>query len=67
MVKRGLLVPPRNPEAILHLLEHPAERVALGKNARQVARERYDPEQVATETLKAYREILDSSGSPAGI
>jgi glycosyltransferase involved in cell wall biosynthesis len=67
----GLLVPPRDPtklaEAILQLLEHPAERARLGNNAQRVARKRHDPEQVATETLKAYREILNSSGYPASI
>jgi glycosyltransferase involved in cell wall biosynthesis len=67
----GLLVPPRDPaklaEAILQLLENPAERARVGKNAQRVARERHDPEQVATETLKAYREMLNSSDHPASI
>jgi glycosyltransferase involved in cell wall biosynthesis len=67
----GLLVPPRNSQAlaekIVWLLTHPEERRRLGENARRVARDRHAPEKVATETLKAYREILNSSGSPARI
>jgi glycosyltransferase involved in cell wall biosynthesis len=67
----GLLVSPRDPaklaEGILQLLENPAERARMGKNAQRVARQRHDPEQVATETLNAYREILNSSDYPASI
>ncbi|MGA2221949.1 MAG: glycosyltransferase family 4 protein [Verrucomicrobiia bacterium] len=67
----GLLVQPRNSQAlaekIVWLLTHPEERRRLGENARRVARDWHAPEQVAAETLKAYREILNSSGSPARI
>jgi glycosyltransferase involved in cell wall biosynthesis len=66
----GLLVPPRDPtklaEAILRLLEHPAERARLGKNARQVARERHQPGCVAAQTVAAYGEILRLEGGGRG-
>lgn len=66
----GLLVPPHNPaklaEAILQLLEHPAERARLGKNARQIARERHWPDSVAAQTAAAYGEILRLEGGGRG-
>jgi glycosyltransferase involved in cell wall biosynthesis len=59
----GWLVPPRNPaelaKAILQLLNDPEQRARLGQAARQRARDRHRPEQVAAQTVEAYREILE--------
>lgn len=60
--RTGLLVPPRQPgplrDAILRLLTNRAERTQLAANARVVARQRHDPEQIAGQTVAAYCEVL---------
>jgi glycosyltransferase involved in cell wall biosynthesis len=56
----ALAVPPADPQAlaqgILHLLAHPAERVALGQAARQWA-QRYDADWTAQTYETIYRQL----------
>jgi glycosyltransferase involved in cell wall biosynthesis len=56
----ALAVPPADPQAlaqgILHLLAHPAERVALGQAARQWA-QRYDADWTAQKYETIYRQL----------
>ena len=63
----GLLVPWGDPQALAEriewLLGHPEERQRLGENARRIARLRHDPQSVAAETIKAYKEILQTTES----
>lgn len=60
--RTGLLIPPRQPQAlsqaICGLLDDVARREQLGSAARQIARQRHEPARVAEQTLNAYREIL---------
>ncbi len=61
----GFVVPPKNPqrfgEAIAHLLAHPAETKALGKEARAFALERFTQRTF----LKNYRELYAARPRPA--
>jgi glycosyltransferase involved in cell wall biosynthesis len=63
----GVLVPWAQPallaKTILWLLKQPEERQRLGANARRVARERHGPENVASATVAAYKEILQPAGA----
>jgi glycosyltransferase involved in cell wall biosynthesis len=58
----GLLVPPKDPaalaEAIGFLLDHPAQRAAMGIAAREVAVQEYSVPKVAGHMLDLYRELL---------
>jgi glycosyltransferase involved in cell wall biosynthesis len=65
----GRLVERNNPQllatAMIELLTHADERKRLSENARRVARDRHRPETVAQQTMRAYRELLDSSKGTA--
>ena len=58
----GLLVPPKNPaalaEAIGFLLDHPAQRAAMGVATREIAVQEYSVPKVAGQMLGLYRELL---------
>jgi glycosyltransferase involved in cell wall biosynthesis len=58
----GLLVPPRDPqalaEAITTLLTEPTLRDAMGKSGRKLALEKFSLEKIIEQTLDVYREIL---------
>ena len=61
----GLLVPPKNSaalaEAIGFLLDHPAERAAMGVAARTIAVQEYAVPKIAGQMLDLYRELLGHS------
>jgi len=63
----GLIVPPREParlaEAILSLLNDPARARAMGKAGSLDVAERFTPERLADETLKAYQVALRRFGT----
>jgi glycosyltransferase involved in cell wall biosynthesis len=60
----GLLVPVKNPEkladALQWLIEHPRERVAMGKAGRQLAEREFAIEKIVQGHLDVYRELLDN-------
>jgi len=60
----GLLVPPRNPDAIadaiMRLYGDPGLAAELGENGREMVNERFTWEKVAEETLDAYAEALSA-------
>lgn len=62
--KTGILIKPDAPEElaekIIYLFNNPYERKRLGDNAKNLAREIYLPKNVAKETLKVYKEIIES-------
>jgi glycosyltransferase involved in cell wall biosynthesis len=59
----GLLVPPRNPaelaKAICYLLEHPAERMVLGRVAREHVLNAFSWESVGTVQEASYHRAID--------
>lgn len=59
----GILVPPRNPDelakAIISLLSDPQERYRLGKNARQHVLDKFQPTEIARQTVELYREAIE--------
>ena len=59
----GLLVPPRDPEALADALEtlvrDPALREKLGRNARALVEREFSAEIVAEKTLKLYQIMLE--------
>lgn len=61
----GLLVPVKTPEkladALQWLIEHPRERVAMGKAGRQLAEQEFAIEKIVQRHLDIYRELLDST------
>lgn len=61
----GLLVPPKNPaalaEAIGFMLDHPAQRAAMGVAAREMVVQEYSVPKVAGQMLGLYRELLGHS------
>jgi glycosyltransferase involved in cell wall biosynthesis len=60
--QNGLLVKPFNSkqfsDAILHLLEHPAEAAEMGRKARQTVEEQLDWRIVVKDAIKVYDEAL---------
>jgi glycosyltransferase involved in cell wall biosynthesis len=60
----GLLVPLKNPdklaEALQWLIEHPQERVAMGKAGRQLAERDFSIEKIVRGHLDIYEELLDN-------
>jgi glycosyltransferase involved in cell wall biosynthesis len=60
----GILVPPRDPEALaaamIRLLDDPAECRRLGRNGYQRVRERFSAARMVEDTLQVYREALDA-------
>lgn len=60
--ENGLLVSPRNPEALAEaiatLLEDPALRARMGARGREIAVQEISDERVVRETLALYRELL---------
>jgi glycosyltransferase involved in cell wall biosynthesis len=60
--RTGILVPPRDParlaEAVLHLLDNPAEARLMGKRARQCALARFHPRVFTRLHEELYRELL---------
>lgn len=67
--KTGLLVPVRDAhalaDAIQYLLEHPAERRAMGVAGRRLAEEAFDIRRVVDRHLEIYRELLSSREAPS--
>lgn len=63
----GILCEPRNAadlaNVITRLLKNRALMAELGSNARRVATERHEPQQVVEATMDAYRKILDIEDS----
>lgn len=63
----GLLVPPRDPdalaEALIRLCEDPAERRRLGSNGYHRVRQRFTADRMVEETLAVYHEALAERGS----
>ena len=57
----GIIVPPRNPkamaEAVIYLLEHPEERIRMGKKARERVKEMFSVERCVEEHRKLYENI----------
>ncbi|HET9871162.1 MAG TPA: NAD-dependent epimerase/dehydratase family protein [Propionibacteriaceae bacterium] len=64
----GLLVPPRDPEALAGALRtvlgSPQTRRAMGTAGRRRAEQRYSWTQVAADTVTVYRQVLASAGGP---
>ncbi|HEY7495263.1 MAG TPA: glycosyltransferase family 4 protein, partial [Candidatus Tectomicrobia bacterium] len=58
----GLLVPPRDPEAlaeaVLHLLRHPEQGRALGEAGRKRVEQHFTAERMAAQTLHVYQWLL---------
>lgn len=58
----GLLVPPRDPsrlaEALLHLLEDPERRTAMGKAGRASFEQSFIVDRMVENTLKVYGELI---------
>lgn len=58
----GLLVPPRDPQALAtalrHLLRHPQEAQRLGQAGRQRVAQQFTAEQMASGTLRVYQQVL---------
>lgn len=63
--ENGLLVPPRDPEALTNamrtLIRDRALRQAMGRRGRQLAEAEFGVEKVIAETLSVYRELLEES------
>ena len=63
--RTGKLVPVDDPpalaQAINDLLDHPDERLRLGRNARLAAREHYSLSRMARDTERVYSEVLASA------
>jgi glycosyltransferase involved in cell wall biosynthesis len=60
--ENGLLVPPRDPEALAEalgvLIRDPELRARMGKRGRQIAERDFSVEKVIKETLAVYRGLL---------
>ena len=60
--KTGLLVPVKNPEkladALQWLIEHPKERVAMGKEGRKLAEKEFPIEKIVQNHLDIYQDLL---------
>ena len=60
----GLLVPVKSPEkladALQWLIEHPQERVAMGRAGRRLAEREFIIEKIVQKHLDIYRELLDN-------
>ena len=65
--RTGLLVPPRQPEAIAeavrHLLDNPSLRRRMGDEGAAQVRQRFTWEQVARSTLEVYEQLCDRRAS----
>ena len=59
----GLLVPARSPEKLAHalqwLIEHPVERLAMGKAGRKLAEREFAIEKIVQGHLDIYQELLE--------
>jgi glycosyltransferase involved in cell wall biosynthesis len=59
--KTGLLVPLKSPkklaDALQWLIEHPKERIAMGKAGRKLAEKKFKIEKIVNEHLKIYQEL----------
>jgi glycosyltransferase involved in cell wall biosynthesis len=66
--KTGLLVPVKDAQAladaIRYLLEHPAERQAMGEAGRRLAEEAFDIRRVVDRHLEIYRDLFSSCEAP---
>jgi glycosyltransferase involved in cell wall biosynthesis len=64
----GLLVTPRNPQAIanavIEILENPKKARFMGKRGRKLVEEKYDWKVVAKQILEVYANVAESSGRP---
>lgn len=63
--QNGLLVPPKDPEALhdalLRLIENPGLRREMGESGRKLVVERFSDTLVNQQTLELYRELFCSS------
>ena len=57
----GIIIPARNPkaaaEAVIYLLEHPEERIKMGKKGRERVKEMFSLERCVKEHRKLYANI----------
>jgi glycosyltransferase involved in cell wall biosynthesis len=62
--KTGLLVPVKNPQklanALQWLIEHPKERIAMGKAARKFAKKNFQIKKIVQNHLDVYKELLSN-------
>ena len=62
--KTGLLVPVKDPEkladALQWLIEHPLERIAMGRAGRQLAEKEFRIEKITKNHLDIYKELLNN-------
>lgn len=60
----GFIVPPRDSnalgKAIMRLLENPELRKEMGENGRRIAEDEFSVDRMVEDTLKVYREVLES-------
>ena len=65
--KTGLLVPAKDPQklanALQWLLEHPQERIAMGKEARKFAEKEFSIDKVVQNHLHIYQDLLSNNQS----
>jgi glycosyltransferase involved in cell wall biosynthesis len=58
----GIIVPPRNPkaidEAVIYLLDHPEEKVEMGRRGRERVKEMFSLERCVKEHRKLYKECV---------
>ena len=60
--RTGLLVPPRDPQAladaIIHLLKNPQEAAAMGRAGKQMLQRDWSPTVVAEQTVDVYQQAV---------
>ncbi len=65
--RTGWLVPPRDEEAmahaLVHLLSHGGETRRMGERAREEARRRFHPQEVAARHMAVYRQVIRRGGA----
>jgi len=63
--KTGLIVPPKSPEkladALQWLIEHPEERISMGKAGRKFSEKKFPIEKIVKNHLDIYQELLNKA------